>query len=321
MCMDDSILLDIGQPSLPCGLHKPLATEDHTLPKNNFVHDMIDSFSDAFGGADWNISGAKRARDETHSTLSGSHKRCKLVAKRVQFAKESKMKMVPNRSDLEEMEAKVAVSDAASDAAAAAADETGSAQSEHEVVEILAQGGPPELTDPCAEEAVVTGSLSDEILVKTKEDDGPSTENVATQALVVGLIERTLSGAASVVDHLRSTIRKNERTLVEQMDTDVLGNELCTALQDNSVPSPPDSPPPVLQAVKEVSEAEMFDLVVSRMQLLIDRIESRGRATLLPSTAQIGPPFVPALKFLQRAIRCAPRDSAPPSRAIVTATA
>jgi len=245
---------------------------------------------------DLNSTGQKRSRDDEPQTMVAgpASKRFRVAGRRVQFAEESKMKLIPR---LSELLAEAEAADAAAEAAAALSDSM-----DTEEVEVLLFGVVEDGAVSCVE---VPRKDEDEMVVKTKEDDGPSTENVATQALVVGLIERKLSGASAVVDALRSTIRKTEpKTDLEDQPAGV-----CDDAQAGDEPNGPPSSPKNSRAR---SEQEVFELVVSRMQLLIDRIESRGRATLLPSTAQIGPPFVPALKFLQRAIRsCGPRLASP----------
>mmetsp|Transcript_15002 Transcript_15002/g.35555 ORF Transcript_15002/g.35555 Transcript_15002/m.35555 type:complete len:327 (-) Transcript_15002:208-1188(-) len=264
---------------------------------SSLVIDPAHAWVSPSSNADVRITGQKRSRDdEPQSVVEGStaNKRSRAAGRRVQFAEESKMKLIPR---LSELLAEAEAADAAAEAAAALSDSM-----DTEEVEVLLFGVVEDGAVSCVE---VPRKDEDEMVVKTKEDDGPSTENVATQALVVGLIERKLSGASAVVDALRSTIRKTEpKTDLEDQPAGV-----CDDAQAGDEPNGPPSSPKNSRAR---SEQEVFELVVSRMQLLIDRIESRGRATLLPSTAQIGPPFVPALKFLQRAIRsCGPRLASP----------
>eukprot|EP00287_Rhodomonas_sp_CCMP768_P004572 CAMPEP_0196719156 /NCGR_PEP_ID=MMETSP1091-20130531/2215_1 /TAXON_ID=302021 /ORGANISM="Rhodomonas sp., Strain CCMP768" /LENGTH=285 /DNA_ID=CAMNT_0042060043 /DNA_START=211 /DNA_END=1068 /DNA_ORIENTATION=+ len=277
-----------------CTQDVPAAMEQCGEGTGDFMNGLVNSFSEA----DLSIHGQKRDREqesqnELECGAERASKRCRIGVRRVQFAEESKMKLIPRLSELE--------MDVCDDKLAGSEDET---------VEVLACG------------VVEDGSTTtfevkhpEEMFVKTKEDDGPSAENVATQALVVGLIERKLSGASAVVDHLRSTIRKK----AQFFDGDQQPAGVCDH-EHNAAPEPCGPPSSPCSKMSGEDEDAVFAKVVSRMQVLIDRIEARGRATLLPSTAQIGPPFVPALKFLQRAIRtCTPKQ--PPTSAPASASA
>mmetsp|Transcript_19946 Transcript_19946/g.47492 ORF Transcript_19946/g.47492 Transcript_19946/m.47492 type:complete len:335 (+) Transcript_19946:227-1231(+) len=313
MCMVAHARMDYGQRALGKAAAASCRTQEelqssacHSEPSlgdesqhrsqetSSLVIDPAHAWVSPSSNADVRITGQKRSRDdEPQSVVEGStataNKRSRAAGRRVQFASESRMKLIPRISDL-------LAESAAADAAALPGDDS----METEELDVLLCGVVEEGSVSSFE--IPTTDDDDELMVKTKDVDGPSPENVATQALVAGLVERKLRNASSIVDALRATIKKAQQPLTPTLEDQPAG--ACDDAQPGAKPHGPSFP----ANSRARSEQEVFELVVSRMQLLIERIESRGRATLLPSTATIGPPFVPALKFLQRAIRsCAPR--------------
>eukprot|EP00293_Proteomonas_sulcata_P004118 CAMPEP_0184330124 /NCGR_PEP_ID=MMETSP1049-20130417/144516_1 /TAXON_ID=77928 /ORGANISM="Proteomonas sulcata, Strain CCMP704" /LENGTH=361 /DNA_ID=CAMNT_0026652537 /DNA_START=452 /DNA_END=1537 /DNA_ORIENTATION=- len=272
-------------------------------------------------------------------------KRSRRCDRRVSFAPVSRVLVVPSRHS------------AAQDASASENDSDSGSGSDSDSPEQRVPGHGREPSSPPPKQAAANsesyfGSLEDfqghetlhaigsdvpgsELQVKTKEEDGPSAANVATQALVVGLIQRTVNGVDSVLTTLRASMKQMNEKTATKTEAEATKAEVAEADEQPPKESPAssadvqeESEQPRANTIdlllnkddaadqeeeqqpdKFFGELELFEMVHARMQVLIERIENHGRAALLPSTAQLGPPFVPALKFLQNAIRCAPHNS------------
>ena len=125
---------------------------------------------------------------------------------------------------------------------------------------------------------------------KTKTRDGPSTATLATNALICTLIRNRSTTKTQVADLLR---------------------EAAAAIR-----SPPPSPPadphtptdadacPFSLACPHTapSLAPLCLAVHARLRALGDRIEARGRASILPCTTKLPRSFLPGLRFLMVAV-------------------
>jgi len=170
------------------------------------------------------------------------------------------------------------------------------------------------------EEVALTGGDQGDEPVETKTNDGPSLTNVMTQALIIGLVERQVRNVGDVLRTLRESVAPgcHEAAPCE-------ARRACGAGGNARSPSstPPSSdddasddaeaenrPPKKRSAARRpalrssmVLDDEVFGRTNEHIQVLLGRIVNNGRASLLPSTAQIGPPFVPALEFLLQSMK------------------
>ncbi len=150
--------------------------------------------------------------------------------------------------------------------------------------------------------------------VETKLNDGPSMINVLTQSLIIGLVEREVRNVADVLYTLRKCVSPHcfpgAKGVEEDDGTDEgRTSSSASSSSDESVEDSTDT----CEASKKsrrrrrvqvplteemILDSVVFEHVREHLTKILDRINSQGCASLLPSTAQIGTPFVPALEFL-----------------------
>lgn len=167
-----------------------------------------------------------------------------------------------------------------------------------------------------------TGHYSDdnenesECAVETKTNDGPSLINVVTQTLIIGLVERDVRNVSDVLHAVRRCIAPAcfEKWVAEQESSDLLESAFWSTSSSDEEESPRKHcsskhrrhpRPPVVPGM--IVDGKIFDETRDHLAKLLDRINNHGRASLLPSTAQIGSPFVPALEFLLQSTQDAER--------------
>ena len=57
-----------------------------------------------------------------------------------------------------------------------------------------------------------------------------------------------------------------------------------------------------------IIEHDVFEAVLERLQQLVEHLDRHDKVGLLPSTARLGKPFIPALKCLQGTLRLAAQE-------------
>jgi len=152
----------------------------------------------------------------------------------------------------------------------------------------------------------------EEMSIETKTNDGPSLINVVTQTLIIRLVERDVRNVNDVLHALRRCVAPR---CFEEWDAQAAaaGDSDCSSCSSGSSSDEEDAParrsrrrtrrarPHVVPGM--IVEARVFEDTRKHLAKLLGRIKSHGRASLLPSTAKIGPPFVPALEFLLQSTR------------------
>jgi len=161
------------------------------------------------------------------------------------------------------------------------------------------------------EVAMYRGEGGDEP-VETKTNDGPSLVNVITQALIIGLVERHVRNVGDVLRTMRESVvpgcheEEQEEEHVARKRAHSGGQSSSPYSSDDASDADAENKPPkkrgaarrtVLRPCMVLDDA-IFDKANQHIHVMLARILNNGRASLLPSTAQIGPPFVPALEFL-----------------------
>ena len=122
---------------------------------------------------------------------------------------------------------------------------------------------------------------------KTKTQDGPAPATLVTNALIHALKRNRSMKSSQVADFLR---------------------EAATATSSPPAPARADAEPPEPLAVSlacplpATSHAPLCLAVHDRLRALSDRIEARGKASILPCTTNLHRPFLPALQFLLKAV-------------------
>ena len=112
--------------------------------------------------------------------------------------------------------------------------------------------------------------------IKTKTDDGPAPGTLATQSLIRFLLKQKSISTSQVLDILKTSV-PDIRTQSKCME------EFLGVGGDDQR--------------KSMEETLCLD-VIHRLQTLCTRIESRGKASILPCTTSFGQPFLPAIRFL-----------------------
>jgi hypothetical protein len=125
-----------------------------------------------------------------------------------------------------------------------------------------------------------------EAVVKTKTEDGPSAATIATQRLIRFLIKNR-SITVKQVAHLLNQIATENREL-SGPKTDIL-SEYRSSTDASEIQQMGDS---------SNRQYELTMEVIRHLQSIGDRIETRGKASLLPCTSNLGKPFLPAIRFL-----------------------
>jgi hypothetical protein len=159
----------------------------------------------------------------------------------------------------------------------------------------------------------------DDFSVETKMNDGPSLINVLTQSLIIGLVEREVRNVADVLYTLRKCVsphcfpgaKELEQHVEEDEAADSEGRSSSSASSssDESVEESTETREALKKSRRRrrvqvplteemILDSVVFEHVREHLTKILDRINSQGCASLLPSTAQIGTPFVPALEFL-----------------------
>lgn len=174
-------------------------------------------------------------------------------------------------------------------------------------------GDAPTIEDEGAEEFEDEEPELDDSKVVTKTNDGPSLTNVMSQALIMGLVERQVRDVGDVLRTLRRCVVPDcfEPPAEAEAEADELTeSELAASSSDEDEGGSDDSSSEVRRRCtrrrwrrgpvdpRMILDSSVFDDAHTHIGELLDRINNNGRASLLPSTAQIGPPFVPALEFL-----------------------
>lgn len=140
-----------------------------------------------------------------------------------------------------------------------------------------------------------TPSVLHEKKISTKDGDGPSTIGLICNALIMGLVDRSITNAETAIDAMRQVIKAAAGA----------GNEHPTSCPSSptGASAPPgdddcnDSNTPICEHV--------FQSVLARLQQLVEHLDRHERVGLLPSTARLGKPFIPALKCLQGTLQLA----------------
>jgi hypothetical protein len=123
--------------------------------------------------------------------------------------------------------------------------------------------------------------------IVTKDGDGPSVVGLICNALVMGLVDRSISNTETALDAMRAQIlQKSAQTPA-----------------DPAWPSAWTS-----EGEQIVIENDVFEAVLERLQQLVEHLDRHDKVGLLPSTARLGKPFIPALKCLQGTLRLAAQE-------------
>jgi len=165
--------------------------------------------------------------------------------------------------------------------------------------------------------------------VETKTNDGPSLINVITQSLIIGMVERRVRNVGDVLHTLRKCVVPGSFA-VEEGEENKAGDLAGGAADKQSVAHPSKSSSEASSSSSEeesggsdvenkrpkcvaprrvplrpemIVSSSVFDTTRDHVKVLLGRINNNGRASLLPSTAQIGAPFVPALEFLVQSLQ------------------
>jgi hypothetical protein len=138
--------------------------------------------------------------------------------------------------------------------------------------------------------------------ITTKTQDGPSPSTLATNALIHALRKNRSMSSSHVADFLREAAATicSPRA---QPSSPVADADPCAASQACPHKSP--SLTPLCLAVQE------------RLRALSDRIEARGKASILPCTTNLRRSFLPALRFLMSATAAACASSEEKQRAMM----
>ena len=138
-----------------------------------------------------------------------------------------------------------------------------------------------------------------EIMVPTKVTDGPPPATLATQKLLLALMNERKINRNQVLDLL------NETSLHARGGADIVAHprEPLDDLPEHPIVEQPPTPAPSCAALP----AE----VLARLHSLAERIDARGRASLLPCTTRVGRAFLPAIRFLAS---CIPAAGAPETK-------
>lgn len=125
--------------------------------------------------------------------------------------------------------------------------------------------------DACIEKdsEIFEQEKAEEIMIPTKVEDGPSLATTASEKLIVTLVKQGRISKAQVLE-----------TIQFCSSPELTKSDIIIPLE-----------PTILKAVQ------------AHLEKLRDRIATRGRASMLPSTSVMGPAFIPALDFLKMTIK------------------
>uniref|UniRef100_A0A7S0HM27 Uncharacterized protein n=1 Tax=Hanusia phi TaxID=3032 RepID=A0A7S0HM27_9CRYP len=135
-----------------------------------------------------------------------------------------------------------------------------------------------------------TGFFLEEDDVQTKDADGPNVVGLITNSLIMGLVDKSVRDVDSVIGKIQHVM---EQQLGGRGQESVDGYDVATDMSSDGSPS------------RRPVQSNILKMVVNRLEGLIDHLNVHERVGLLPSTARLSKPFVPALKCLQGSIRTA----------------
>jgi hypothetical protein len=128
--------------------------------------------------------------------------------------------------------------------------------------------------------------------ISTKDGDGPSTIGLICNALIMGLVDRSITNAETAIDAMRQVIK------AAASSHGASSSAAATAAATAATPGEDDC--------DDTGIGEhVFEEVLERLQQLVEHLDRHERVGLLPSTARLGKPFIPALKCLQGTLRLA----------------
>jgi hypothetical protein len=160
-------------------------------------------------------------------------------------------------------------------------------------LEAEVEGDQPESLDvskellPCPSIPSIIDSAYD-VQIVTKQRDGASAATITTQKLIRLLIKQKSISTKQVIELLGGVPCK----MVNQQASD--SNE-CAA----------SDPQPVQTEVEPflaLPDPSLCLQVIERLRALSERIEKYGKAAMLPCTTNLGPNFLPAMRFLASSI-------------------
>uniref|UniRef100_A0A7S0QGU0 Uncharacterized protein n=1 Tax=Cryptomonas curvata TaxID=233186 RepID=A0A7S0QGU0_9CRYP len=139
---------------------------------------------------------------------------------------------------------------------------------------------------PCSS----TNDSAFDIQIVTKQRDGASAATITTQRLIRLLIKQKSISTKQVIELLGGAPVVNDTEKPQDSDW-----KLCAA---------PD-PQPEQNEVEPVlarPDPSLCLQVIERLRALSERIEKHGKAAMLPCTTNLGPNFLPAIRFLASSV-------------------
>lgn len=127
--------------------------------------------------------------------------------------------------------------------------------------------------------------------IVTKHGDGPSTIGLICNNLIMGLVDRSINNVDTALGAMRAVIHKS----TGHADGTAAGSDEGA---DSAADDEGDS----------LIDEDTFEAVLERLQRLVEHLDRHDKVGLLPSTARLGKPFIPALKCLQGTLRLAAKE-------------
>ena len=149
--------------------------------------------------------------------------------------------------------------------------------------------------------------LHDQDIV-TKDGDGPSTIGLICNALIMGLVDRRITNAATALEAMRAAITPPPASATHQQSSSQHSSATLSPTVSDGAAAHISLPAEGEPCGAVVIGDEVFDSVVERLQQLVEHLDRYQRVGLLPSTARLGRSFIPALKCLQVTLRVAARE-------------
>ena len=149
--------------------------------------------------------------------------------------------------------------------------------------------------------------LHDQDIV-TKDGDGPSTIGLICNALIMGLVDRSITNAATALEAMRAVITPQPAGATHQQSSSQHSSATPSPVAADGAAAHLSPPAEGEPCGTVVIGDEVFDSVVERLQQLVEHLDRYQRVGLLPSTARLGRSFIPALKCLQVTLRVAARE-------------
>jgi hypothetical protein len=142
----------------------------------------------------------------------------------------------------------------------------------------------------CLSCPMIDESTSD-VQIVTKQRDGASAATLATQKLVRVLIKQKSISTKQVIELLLGGAPE-VKDIVSSQSSD---SSHCAA---------PDSQPAqaAVMTILARPDPSLCLQVIERLRALSNRIEKYGKAALLPCTTNLGPHFLPAIRFLASSV-------------------